>query len=65
MGDAADDILTGLSLTEEERKVYNTVKTKLEQHFVKKRNVIFERAKFNSLVQPTTAMFTYTCQLDK
>ena len=51
MGDAADDILTGLSLTEEERKVYNTVKTKLEQHFVKKRNVIFERAKFNSRVQ--------------
>ena len=47
----ADDILTSLSLTEEERKVYNTVKAKLEQHFVKKRNVIFEHAKFNSRVQ--------------
>ena len=51
MGDAADDILTSLSLTEDERKVYNTVKGKLEQHFVKKRSVIFERAKFNSRVQ--------------
>jgi len=51
MGDAADDILTSLSLTTDERKVYATVKTKLEAHFVKKRNVIFERAKFNSRVQ--------------
>ena len=51
MGDAADDILTSLRLSDEERKVYDTIKTKLEAHFVKKRNVIFECAKFNSRVQ--------------
>jgi len=51
MVDTADDILTSLSLTEDEWKVYNTVKAKLEQHFVKRRNVIFEHAKFHSRVQ--------------
>ena len=51
MGDTADGILTLLGLSDEERKVYNTVKTKLEEHFVKKCSVIFERAKFNSRVQ--------------
>ena len=31
----------------DERKKYDTVKSKLEEHFIIKRNVIFERAKFN------------------
>ena len=47
MGDAADDILCSLRLSEDDKKVYETVKSKLEQHFVKRRNIIFERAKFN------------------
>ena len=51
MGDAADDILTSLSLTTEEQKVYKTVRDKLEAHFVKKRNTIYERSKFNLRVQ--------------
>ena len=51
MGDAADDILSSLSLTTEEKKVYTTVRDKLEAHFVKKRNVIYERSKFNRRVQ--------------
>ena len=51
MGDAADDILTSLNLTDDKRKVYDTVKTKLEVHFIKKRNVIFERSKFNRRIQ--------------
>ena len=44
MGDVADDILTSLSLTAEEQKVYKTVRDKLE---AKKRNTIYERSKFN------------------
>ena len=48
MGDAADDILCTLGLSDDENKVYKTVKTKFEEHFVKWRNVIFERARFNS-----------------
>lgn len=47
MGDEADDILRSFSLSEEEKKVYATVKGKFQAHFVKRRNVIFERAKFN------------------
>ena len=47
MGDEADDILRSFQLSEEDKRVYNTVKSKFDAHFVKKRNVIFERAKFN------------------
>ena len=47
MGDEADDILSSLGLSEDEKKDYGTVKTKLEGHFVKRKNPIYERAKFN------------------
>ena len=51
MGDAADDILRSFKLTEADSKVYETVKEKFESHFVKRRNVIFERATFNNRKQ--------------
>ena len=51
MGEDADDIFSTLPLTAEERKVYNTVISKFESHFIIKRNVIFERAKFNQRIQ--------------
>ncbi len=38
MGDDADDILRSFGLTEDEKKVYATVKQKFELHFVKRRN---------------------------
>ena len=44
MGDAADNILCSLGLSDD-KKVYETVKTKLESHFVKWRNVIFKCCK--------------------
>ena len=47
MGDEADDILAALKLTTEERESYETVREKLDNHLVIKRNVIHERAKFN------------------
>ena len=47
MGDAAEDILRSFSLSDEQLKSYKTVLTKFHGYFVKKRNVIFERAKFN------------------
>jgi len=47
MGEEADDIVMSFGLTTEEAKQYNMVKGKFEAHFVVKRNVIFERAKFN------------------
>ncbi|XP_037110886.1 uncharacterized protein LOC119124741 [Syngnathus acus] len=47
MGDEADDILRGLALTEDERLEYAAVRDGLESFFMVKRNVIYERAKFN------------------
>ena len=47
MGDEANDILRSFKLSSDELKKYDTVQAKFDQHFVKKRNVIFERAKFN------------------
>ena len=47
MGDEADDVLRSFALSEEDRKSYGTVKAKFDAHFIQRRNVIFERAKFN------------------
>ena len=47
MGKEADAIVMSFRLTTEEAKQYNVVKGKFEAYFVVKRNVIFERAKFN------------------
>ena len=51
MGDKADDILSSFGLSEEDQKKYSVVRDKFENHFVKRRNVIFERARFNSRKQ--------------
>ena len=51
MGHQAKDILTSLKLTQDELKKYDTVKAKLDSYFVIRRNVIFERSKFNKTVQ--------------
>ena len=50
-GDQVDDILTSFNLTEEERKKYDTVIKKFDEHFVIRRKVIFELAKFNQRKQ--------------
>ena len=47
MGDKAEDLLQSFNLTDEEAKKYSTVKANYENHFVKRRNTIYERAKFN------------------
>ena len=47
MGDEADDILRSFKLSAEDAKKYDTVVGKFEQHFVRRRNVIYERTKFN------------------
>ena len=47
MGDKAEDILESFGLSEGDAKKYDTVKAKFEDYFVKKKNPIFERAKFN------------------
>ena len=53
MGDEADDILRSFALSDENSKTYayDAVLGKIEAHFAKRRNVIFERAKFNLRTQ--------------
>ena len=51
MGDALDNVLKSFNLTEEEQKTYATVKEKFNNHFIKKRNVIYKRAHFNQCCQ--------------
>ena len=47
MGEEADDVLSSTNITEEERRVYATVMGKFEGFFKVRKNVIFERARFN------------------
>ena len=45
MGDEADDILRSFKLSVEDAKKYDTVKAKFDRHLIKRRNVIYERAR--------------------
>ncbi|KAJ8332613.1 hypothetical protein SKAU_G00424020 [Synaphobranchus kaupii] len=54
MGDEADDVLRGLTLNAEQRQQYSSVKDGFSAFFVPKKNVIYERAKFNLRVQGPT-----------
>ena len=51
MGDEAEDVLTALNLSEEEMSEYEMLRNRLDSHFIVRRNVIFERAKFNQRQQ--------------
>lgn len=64
MGDEADDVLRGLELTAMQRQQYNAVKTAFDRHFVPRKNVIYERAKFNKRVQqPSEPVDTFITAL--
>ena len=47
MGSKSDDILVTFGLTTEDSKKYDVVKDRLDSYFVKRRNIMFERAKFH------------------
>ena len=47
MGEEADDITISFGLTADDAKQYELVKNRFENHFIVKRNIIFERAEFN------------------
>ena len=46
-----DDILLSFKLTEAQLKKYDVVKKSFDDHFVVRRNIIFDRAKFNQRKQ--------------
>ena len=61
-GDEADNIFKSFTFAEGDEKKYASVKEKFDQHFIIKRNVIFERARFNMRKQepaePVNAFIT-------
>lgn len=67
MGDKADDVLRGLELTTVQRQQHNAVKAAFDKHFVPRKSVIPERAKFNKMFQqpsePVDAFITALCAL--
>ena len=64
MGTEADGILHSFHLSQGDAKKYNTIKGK---YFVKKRNVIYERARFNQRTQqpdePVDSFITDLCYM--
>ena len=67
IGDAADDIYQSFRLTEEGERSYEVVKKKFDDYFMKKKNVIYERAKFNMRQQegePVDAFITALYNLE-
>ena len=63
MGDEADDVLRSFNLTEDQQKEYNVVKDRFNSHFVRKRNVIYERAKFNMRKQEGESVDAFVTDL--
>ncbi len=51
MGEDAEETLNSTDITEANRKVYNTVVLKFDEFFKIRKNVIFERARFNLRAQ--------------
>lgn len=66
VGREAEDVLLALRLTDEELKTYDTVRSKFESHFVPRRNIIYERGKFNMRKQePHETADTFITDLHK
>ena len=47
MGDEADDVLRGLKLSDEDLRSYTIVREGFQSFFVVKKNIVYERARFN------------------
>ena len=51
MGDRSEDILKSFALSKEDAKKYSVVIDKFNNHFGKRLNVIYDKAKFNYRLQ--------------
>ena len=54
LGEEADDVLTSTNITAENRKKFADVLQKFDEFFKVRKNVIFERARFNQRSQEET-----------
>ena len=51
LGEGAEDVLSSTNISEADRKKYSAVLSKFDGFFQVRKNVIFERARFNRRVQ--------------
>ena len=51
LGEDAEDVLASTNISEEDRKKYDQVLEKFDSHFLVRRNIVFERARFNGRYQ--------------
>ena len=51
MGTKAEDIMLSFKLSEAQKKKYSVVMQRFDDHYLPKRNIIFERTQFNKRVQ--------------
>ena len=56
MGETAEDIFNTFGLSEDDQKKYETVYKIFGDHFIARRNVMYERAKFNQRKQQQSEM---------
>ena len=47
LGEGAEDVLSSTNISEDERKAYSAVLKKFDDFFQIRKNIIFERARFN------------------
>ena len=63
MGKEAGDIMVSFRLTANDAKQYELLKNRFESHFIVKRNIIVERAKFNLRSQQGESVETFITDL--
>ena len=51
MGKRAEELFRSFNLDDDEQDSYDIVRDRFDNHFVRRRNVIYERARFNQRVQ--------------
>ena len=54
LGEEADDVLTSTNISSDSRKVFADVLKKFDEFFKVRKNIIFERARFNRRYQGET-----------
>ena len=62
MGDEADDILKSFHLSEADAKKYKTVKERFDEYFIRRRNVIYERANLTNAYSSRKSRWTASLQ---
>ena len=62
MGDQADDILTSFKLSTSQQKQYHTVKTKFDEYFVVRRNVILSEQSSIGAAKKMARLLTHLLQ---